>query len=437
MMRLRLLRFALWPALVLPAVAAFDGARAQEAAAPEADTAARLERIERLLSNQGLVRMLQQLEAMQQEMERLRGELETQSHLLEQIKKQQRDLYADLDERLRRLQAAPPRRVAAFDPAPGAEDEMLDPLYPIIEPLGAGAFSREEALPPPGTGAFSREEALPPLDTGAFSREEALPPPDTGAFPQEQALPPPDTGALPQEQALSGSGAGTLPQEQALSGSDTAAFPQEQALSGPGTGAFPQEQALAGSGAAAFPQEQALPPPGAGALPQEQALSPPDADTFPQEAAWPPLGVGRPAPPAPSDPEQARAEYRRAFDLLKRARYQQAVPALRAFLARHGTAEQAPDARFWLAEAYYVNGRFDLALEEYSRLLQDHPDSRKAAQAQLKAGFCLYELGRMEQAGRRLEEAARQHPGTTVARLAEERLREIRAVTLPDMAPVN
>jgi tol-pal system protein YbgF len=69
------------------------------------DLEARLARIER--SNQSVVTMAQTLEASQAEVRRLRGRLEELENGTEALRKQQRDLYADLDKRLATMTSAP------------------------------------------------------------------------------------------------------------------------------------------------------------------------------------------------------------------------------------------------------------------------------------------------------------------------------------------
>lgn len=76
-----------------PVVAATDEAIVQ-----------RLDRIERLLQSQGLLDMLQQIETLQRELSNLQGDIEYQNHTLEQMKKRQRDLYTDIDQRLQKLE---------------------------------------------------------------------------------------------------------------------------------------------------------------------------------------------------------------------------------------------------------------------------------------------------------------------------------------------
>ncbi|HVY81332.1 MAG TPA: tol-pal system protein YbgF [Steroidobacteraceae bacterium] len=65
-----------------------------------ADLDGRVGRIERVVSNQSLLDMAQRLDAAQEDVRRLRGRVEELENANEALKKQQRDLYADLDKRL-------------------------------------------------------------------------------------------------------------------------------------------------------------------------------------------------------------------------------------------------------------------------------------------------------------------------------------------------
>lgn len=66
----------------------------------------RIQRLEGLLEGQTLVDMLVRLEELQQEVQALRGENEVLTHTLDGITKRQRDLYLDIDRRLRQMQAS-------------------------------------------------------------------------------------------------------------------------------------------------------------------------------------------------------------------------------------------------------------------------------------------------------------------------------------------
>jgi tol-pal system protein YbgF len=64
------------------------------------DIDARMQRIERVVSNQSLIDLDQRVNAVQSEMRSLRGRLEELENTLESLRKQQRDLYSDLERRV-------------------------------------------------------------------------------------------------------------------------------------------------------------------------------------------------------------------------------------------------------------------------------------------------------------------------------------------------
>jgi tol-pal system protein YbgF len=79
----------------------------------------RLERIE--AKDAALVDMLRDVEQIKADIARLRGQYEVLSYELEQAQKRQRDLYLDLDSRLRKIEGGPGAAAAPADAAsPGA-----------------------------------------------------------------------------------------------------------------------------------------------------------------------------------------------------------------------------------------------------------------------------------------------------------------------------
>ena len=67
---------------------------------------ARMDGVERQLANQALLEMSRQIEVLNGELRRLRGEFDQLQHELERSRAQQRDQYVDLDTRLRAAEAA-------------------------------------------------------------------------------------------------------------------------------------------------------------------------------------------------------------------------------------------------------------------------------------------------------------------------------------------
>ena len=96
------LRVALRHAVLAWCVAGF--ATPALAAKDEVPVAERLAKLERALNSSGLIELSKQIEALQQEVQQLRGEIENQAFTLEQVRKAQRDAYADTDRRLSALE---------------------------------------------------------------------------------------------------------------------------------------------------------------------------------------------------------------------------------------------------------------------------------------------------------------------------------------------
>jgi tol-pal system protein YbgF len=68
------------------------------------DNEARIARLEESIRNIGVIELVRQLEQINSEMARLRGQLEVLGNENQQMQKRQRDFYLDLDSRLKRLE---------------------------------------------------------------------------------------------------------------------------------------------------------------------------------------------------------------------------------------------------------------------------------------------------------------------------------------------
>lgn len=117
----------------------------------------RLAAIEAVVKGQGLIDLLNQVEHLNQELSRMKGQLEVATHNIEMGQQRQRDLYTDIDGRLRKIEAGG----AAPAPAPAAG-------IPPDAPSAVNAV-------PPGT--------MPPATAGPVTATVAptLAPPDASA----------------------------------------------------------------------------------------------------------------------------------------------------------------------------------------------------------------------------------------------------------------
>ena len=83
----------------------------------------RLERVERMVGSEMLMRQSQQIEALQEEIASIREQLDQQGHELSTIKQRQRSLYLDMDRRINAVEtAAPASGLLAPVPPPGTVD---------------------------------------------------------------------------------------------------------------------------------------------------------------------------------------------------------------------------------------------------------------------------------------------------------------------------
>ncbi len=80
----------------------------------------RLGRLEERVKNIGVVELLQQIQALGDDLARLRGSLEVLANQNDQLQKRQRDFYLDLDSRLKRLEGTSAAPAASGPPAAAA-----------------------------------------------------------------------------------------------------------------------------------------------------------------------------------------------------------------------------------------------------------------------------------------------------------------------------
>jgi len=117
-----------------------------------------------------------------------------------------------------------------------------------------------------------------------------------------------------------------------------------------------------------------------------------------------------------------RDAYQQSFDLLKAAKYDQAITSFNKFLKSYPDGEYADNARYWVGEAYYVTRDFDQALVEFNELLKLHPDSSKRADTQLKVGYIYYEQKKWSESRQLLTTVATDPASGAAGRLAITRL---------------
>lgn len=140
--------------------------------------------------------------------------------------------------------------------------------------------------------------------------------------------------------------------------------------------------------------------------------------------ARPEIGPSATIAAPPASEQQA---YAQAFDALKALRYSESAGLFRNYLQQYPDSDLSPNAQYWLGESYYASGNYDLALDAFNDLLEKYPDSSKTGDALLKVGYTYYEKQDWNQARAALEQVKLQHAGSALERLADSRLRAMRA----------
>jgi tol-pal system protein YbgF len=110
------------------------------------DIDTRLTRIERVVSNQSLLDMANQLESLRNDVRAMHNDVDVLSHSLESARKQQKDLYADLDARLKAVEARGGAAAAAGASAGAGDSQSGDSdknaYQTAFDLLKAGQYDR-------------------------------------------------------------------------------------------------------------------------------------------------------------------------------------------------------------------------------------------------------------------------------------------------------
>jgi tol-pal system protein YbgF len=132
-------------------------------------------------------------------------------------------------------------------------------------------------------------------------------------------------------------------------------------------------------------------------------------------------GPGGPVPPG-GLPEEGRAIFQQAQLDRNRGNLELAKQGFSEFLQRYPDSELADDALYWLGDLEYGQKNYEQALARFQQLVEEFPGSERVPAAQLKAAYCLEELGRPEEARAQLRQLLQEHPDAPEAALARELL---------------
>jgi len=128
--------------------------------------------------------------------------------------------------------------------------------------------------------------------------------------------------------------------------------------------------------------------------------------------------------PVAADPARENKEYEAALNQFKAAKYKEAAWAFSAFVQKHPDSSLAPNAQFWLGNAWIAQRNCAKAIEAHSVVTTKYAESPKAPDAWLAMANCQQEMGNPAAAKRSLEAAIVKYPNSPAADTARERLKK-------------
>jgi tol-pal system protein YbgF len=142
-------------------------------------------------------------------------------------------------------------------------------------------------------------------------------------------------------------------------------------------------------------------------------------------AAVDPAPGGNSAPATASgDPAREAREYEAALNQFKAGKYKDAATLFAAFVQKSPDSSLAPNAQFWLGNAWYAQRDCKRAIEAQSVVTTKYPDSAKAPDAWLAMATCQQEMGNPTGARRSLETLVAKYPQSPAASEAQQRLKK-------------
>lgn len=128
--------------------------------------------------------------------------------------------------------------------------------------------------------------------------------------------------------------------------------------------------------------------------------------------------------PTARDPAAESEAYEVALAQFKAGKYKEAAAAFAAFVQKSPDSELAPNAQFWLGNAWYAQRNCYKTIENHAIVVQKYGNSPKAPDSLLTIATCQQELGNQAGARRSLETLVGRYPGTPAADTAQQRLKK-------------
>lgn len=125
-----------------------------------------------------------------------------------------------------------------------------------------------------------------------------------------------------------------------------------------------------------------------------------------------------------SDPAKESQEYEAALNQFKGGKYKEAAVGFGAFVQKYPDSSLAPNAQYWLGNAWYAQRDCKRAIEAQSIVTTKYAETPKAPDAWLAISTCQQEMGNAAGAKRSLETLVGKYPTSPAAESAQQRLKK-------------
>jgi tol-pal system protein YbgF len=114
--------------------------------------------------------------------------------------------------------------------------------------------------------------------------------------------------------------------------------------------------------------------------------------------------------------------YEAAMALFKSGDYKVAASALADFVRRYPDSTYAPNAQYWLGNAYYAQRDYKKAIAAQEIVASNYKDSAKAPDAMLNIASSYLELSDKKAAKKALQQLVAKYPDSSAASAAKDRM---------------
>jgi tol-pal system protein YbgF len=135
-----------------------------------------------------------------------------------------------------------------------------------------------------------------------------------------------------------------------------------------------------------------------------------------------------PSSAAPSGPgPSADMLYSNGLKDIQSGKYDLARSEFQDYLKYYGKTDLASNAQFYIGEIYYRQEKYQEAISEYDKVINNYPKSFKLAPARLHRAMAMIKIGQKSSGIRELREIVKLFPGSEEDRYARAQLKELGA----------